>query len=252
MSSHAAQNADEPLARPDENIRVGAYGWLQPSWRGTFYPDDLPNDWMLSYYSNELNTVLVPSDYWQEGSGFGCESWLQDVNEDFSFFVECPGQLLVNEADQEDQSSDFSVFIQQLTSLQSHLSGVVITGLLSEHSISNPIIIARLQTITRLTALFSYTEFPDVPCQSIWLSDAGGEGKGRASFTSLSAPLAVFYDDLRYLRETRLRIERFASQVKGSGNTVGGISPPVIIVKHPSLKTADLIKFRSLVEIMGL
>jgi hypothetical protein len=84
------------------------------------------------------------------------------------------------------------------------------------------------------------------------MSDAGGEDKGRVSFPSLSAPLAVFYDDLRYLRETRLRIERFASQITGSGNVVHGISPPAIIVKHPSLKTADLIKFRSLIEIMGL
>ncbi|MBE9567519.1 MAG: DUF72 domain-containing protein [Proteobacteria bacterium] len=245
------------------NMQVGAYGWLHPSWQVAFYPEDLPQDWMLSYYSNELNTVMVPADYWYEGSGFDCESWLNDIHDDFSFYVECPEQLLVSEANIDTLLTDgsgFSVFFRQMESLRQHLAGVVITGIQSEYSGSNPVALAKLQAISGLTDLFSYNEFQGAPCRAIWLREENGSSRGEMSFisqeassaTSLSTPLAVFDDDLRYLRETRPRIERFASQLAGGCNAVGCVSPPTIIVKHEALKASDLIKFRSLIEIMGL
>ena len=43
----------------DKNITVGSYGWRHPHWRGSFYPEDLPEDWQLSYYSNEFSVVMV-------------------------------------------------------------------------------------------------------------------------------------------------------------------------------------------------
>ena len=75
-----------------QSINLGAYGWRQPHWDNGFYPEDLPvdgpDDWRLTYYSNEFNTVLVPADYWQTSEKADCGIWLDAVHDEFQFFVE--------------------------------------------------------------------------------------------------------------------------------------------------------------------
>jgi len=69
----------------DKTIRVGACDWDQPQWLQGFYPQDLPEDWRLSYYANEFSAVLVPQDKWQaEDADF--EQWAEDVAEGFGFY----------------------------------------------------------------------------------------------------------------------------------------------------------------------
>jgi len=75
-------------------ILVGAWGWKHNSWgNDQFYPDDLPADWRLSYYSNEFDMVVIPAEYW--ASADLEEDWLDDVDDDFEFYLQWP----VNEAD---------------------------------------------------------------------------------------------------------------------------------------------------------
>jgi len=69
----------------DKAISVGACDWQHSQWQGNFYPDDLPEDWQLSYYANEYSTVLVPQARWQaEEADF--EQWAEDVTEGFRFY----------------------------------------------------------------------------------------------------------------------------------------------------------------------
>jgi len=43
-----------------ENIAIGALGWLHPKWDETFYPEEMPTDWKLDFYSNQFSTCLLP------------------------------------------------------------------------------------------------------------------------------------------------------------------------------------------------
>jgi len=73
----------------DNTIRVGACDWQHPQWQHNFYPDDLPQDWRLSYYANELSTVLVPQARWQahwQAEDADFEQWAEDVPEGFRFY----------------------------------------------------------------------------------------------------------------------------------------------------------------------
>ena len=63
-------------------------GWEYPEWLDSFFPDDLPEDWRLSYFSNEFSAVLVPQDYWIEADADQLATWADGVNEDFRFFLE--------------------------------------------------------------------------------------------------------------------------------------------------------------------
>ncbi|WP_319557995.1 hypothetical protein [Thiomicrorhabdus sp.] len=49
-----------------ENLTLGAKGWQRENWLGTFYPDDMPEEWQLDYYANEFRALLVPFFVWSQ------------------------------------------------------------------------------------------------------------------------------------------------------------------------------------------
>lgn len=67
---------------------VGARGWNHDGWNGTFYPEDLPQDWRLSYYANEFTGVLVPEPVWRAADPSIIGGWLGDVADGFLFYLE--------------------------------------------------------------------------------------------------------------------------------------------------------------------
>ncbi|KPJ93398.1 MAG: hypothetical protein AMJ55_08030 [Gammaproteobacteria bacterium SG8_15] len=72
-------------------IFVGARGWNYPEWSGEFYPEDLPEDWRFSYYSNELQAVLIPYDYLLRYPLEEWAEWVEDAPKEFAFYVELSG-----------------------------------------------------------------------------------------------------------------------------------------------------------------
>lgn len=71
-------------------VRVGAVGWQHPAWQGAFYPGDLPDDWLLSYYNTQYRAVYLPAAAWQAVPAGVWSQWLYDTREDFHFVLE-PG-----------------------------------------------------------------------------------------------------------------------------------------------------------------
>lgn len=69
----------------DKTTRVGSYGWDHPHWQGSFFPDDLPEDWRLSYYANEVSSVLVPENKWNVPDA-DLKQWADDVPAGFRFY----------------------------------------------------------------------------------------------------------------------------------------------------------------------
>lgn len=47
-----------------ENLTIGAESWLHKDWEGSFYPEGMPEDWRLDFYSNQFYCVLVPEEDW--------------------------------------------------------------------------------------------------------------------------------------------------------------------------------------------
>lgn len=71
-----------------DNLQVGAVGWLHADWQGTFYPDDMPQEWQLDYYGNAFHVVLVPQSQWLEWRDEELEDYADNVEEDFAFYLE--------------------------------------------------------------------------------------------------------------------------------------------------------------------
>jgi|GEM_PF-4031541 len=54
---------------------IGAADWQAEEWLTSFYPEDLPSEWRLSYYANEFSTTFLDCLQW-------CDPEQQDLSEE--------------------------------------------------------------------------------------------------------------------------------------------------------------------------
>ncbi|MFV2055830.1 MAG: hypothetical protein ACC707_05145 [Thiohalomonadales bacterium] len=108
-------------------MQFGSRGWQHRNWLGSFYPEDLPPEWRLPYYSNEFETVLIPSSELRASHPDQIQEWLEDCSDNFSFFIEI------------DAKQEFSMQLQKAQLLIPQLGGIVLdipvkeTGYTSEN-----------------------------------------------------------------------------------------------------------------------
>jgi hypothetical protein len=67
--------------------RIAPLGWSGLSDADTFYPDDLPGDWQLTYFANAFGAVLLPVEQWT-AAGPDAAAWRDDVHGGFRFYLE--------------------------------------------------------------------------------------------------------------------------------------------------------------------
>ncbi|MBT8132926.1 MAG: hypothetical protein KJO03_00355 [Gammaproteobacteria bacterium] len=211
-------------------IHVGAYGWLHQHWMNSFYPEDLPADWRLGYYSNEFNTVLVPSFYWQQRYMVDCETLLDDVHSSFQFYIECDNRIF--------DMVSLSELSDALNLLKPQLSGLVFPGGGQVEKVMDE----------RFIELADSLQVDMIEGQSESGSDKLWCSAGSSKDARQQVRFALLEDDLRDLRAVRPRIEPFISQLQDLSEEDASV---VMIVSHPQLQAADLGKFRSMLEIMG-
>ncbi len=104
-------------------ILIGANGWLHPAWQTWFYPDDLPDDWLLAYYSNDFPVVLMPAAYWQTSMN-DIQDCLEDSSDHFRIVCEVPPGLLQKPNDE--VVNAINDFINGLSILGEHCIGLLL------------------------------------------------------------------------------------------------------------------------------
>jgi len=71
-----------------ENLQIGTYGWQYEAWRDVFYPEDLPEDWMLDYYGNAYRVVMVSEQSWLDWNEEDIKDVIEAVEGEFGFYLE--------------------------------------------------------------------------------------------------------------------------------------------------------------------
>ena len=69
------------------NIRIGISGWTYPPWRGTFYPEKLPQNRELAYASRQVNSIEINGSFYSLQRPSSFIKWYQAVPDDFVFSV---------------------------------------------------------------------------------------------------------------------------------------------------------------------
>lgn len=72
-------------------LYLGAENWTHPAWLQAFYPEDLPEDWLLSYYNTQFQTVFLPAQVWRAVPAAVWKQWFNDTQEGFVFILEEAG-----------------------------------------------------------------------------------------------------------------------------------------------------------------
>lgn len=68
-------------------VRIGCSGWSYNDWRGSLYPDGLPQRRWLERYAEVFDTVEVNATFYRLPKESTVQSWVEQVPGDFLFAV---------------------------------------------------------------------------------------------------------------------------------------------------------------------
>lgn len=74
-------------------IWVGTSGFSYPEWKGSFYPEKLPQKKMLSFYAGHFRTVEINATFYRMPKEDMLAGWLGEVPEDFGFVLKAPQRI---------------------------------------------------------------------------------------------------------------------------------------------------------------
>ncbi|SRR5260221_9252798 len=71
----------------EARIRIGIGGWTYPPWRGSFYPEKLPQSKELEYASRQLGAIEINATFYGRQSPKSWANWAKTVPDDFQFAI---------------------------------------------------------------------------------------------------------------------------------------------------------------------
>ncbi|HLJ10455.1 MAG TPA: DUF72 domain-containing protein [Planctomycetaceae bacterium] len=72
---------------------VGTSGYSYKEWKGSFYPENLPQKEMLAYYSQRFAAVEINQTFYQLPTKSSQESWAETVPDEFQFTLKAPRKI---------------------------------------------------------------------------------------------------------------------------------------------------------------
>lgn len=96
-------------------IRIGMSGWRYDDWRGTFYPEDLPQRRELEFASRQLNSIELNGTFYSTQRPKNFQQWSKETPDDFVFAI---------------KGSQFITHIRKLENVQTALANFLAQGML--------------------------------------------------------------------------------------------------------------------------
>ena len=72
---------------------VGTSGYSYKEWKGSFYPEDLPDKQMLHYYAERFRTVEINNTFYRMPSESVLKNWAKEVSAGFAFVLKAPQRI---------------------------------------------------------------------------------------------------------------------------------------------------------------
>ena len=77
----------------DTRLWTGTSGFSYKAWKGSFYPDKLPANRMLEYYSRRLSSVEINNTFYRLPRAEMLEKWASQVPGDFAFVLKASRRI---------------------------------------------------------------------------------------------------------------------------------------------------------------
>ena len=75
------------------SLYVGTSGYSYKEWKGTFYPEDLPDKRMLRFYGERFHSVEINNTFYRMPKASVLEGWAEEVPADFRFVLKASQRI---------------------------------------------------------------------------------------------------------------------------------------------------------------
>jgi uncharacterized protein YecE (DUF72 family) len=75
------------------NLYVGTSGYSYKEWKGTFYPNDLPDKQLLRFYGERFRSVEINNTFYRMPKASVLEAWAAEVPADFKFVLKASQKI---------------------------------------------------------------------------------------------------------------------------------------------------------------
>ena len=75
------------------DLYVGTSGYSYKEWKGTFYPEDLPDKQMLRFYGERFRSVEINNTFYRMPKASVLEGWAKEVPADFMFVLKASQRI---------------------------------------------------------------------------------------------------------------------------------------------------------------
>src|SRR5215470_5067338 len=79
------------------NLYVGTSGYSYKEWKGSFYPEDLPDKQMLHFYGERFRAVEINNTFYRMPKPSVLEGWAAEVPADFKFVLKASQRITHNQ-----------------------------------------------------------------------------------------------------------------------------------------------------------
>jgi len=106
-------------------VLCGTSGFSYKEWKGPFYPEDLPDKQMLSYYAERLPTVEINNTFYRMPKAEMLQKWTEQVPEHFVFVIKASRRITHAKGRLKEVDDSVTYLWDQVQSLDSHLGPIL-------------------------------------------------------------------------------------------------------------------------------
>ena len=102
------------------NLYVGTSGYSYKEWKGSFYPEDLPDRQMLRFYGERFRSVEINNTFYRMPKAPVLEGWAAEVPADFKFVLKA-AQRITHQHQLKDADESVSYLLEVAGALKERL-----------------------------------------------------------------------------------------------------------------------------------
>lgn len=106
-------------------IKIGTCAWSFDDWRGSFYPEHLPQSKWLEFYARFFSAIEVDSTFYHTPTAHAVAHWIEQTPADFSFSCKMPREI-THESRLRDCDAKLAAFFEAIEPLRSRLGCVLV------------------------------------------------------------------------------------------------------------------------------
>jgi uncharacterized protein YecE (DUF72 family) len=97
-------------------LRTGTSGYQYKEWKGSFYPEDLPESGMLAYYAERLDAVEINNTFYRMPKAATVRKWGEQTPEGFRLCLKAPMRITHQKrlADADEEIAFFAASAREL------------------------------------------------------------------------------------------------------------------------------------------